>query len=100
MPAVARGDGVDSVRTNHKCDRFTNTDTCSSNVFVNGTGVVRLDDKTKPHKINRRSSCRTHQPSLTVASPNVFVNGKGVGRLRDNYEGEDIVTASPNVFAN
>jgi uncharacterized Zn-binding protein involved in type VI secretion len=99
MPGIARKDGKDTVKTNHKCDSTTVTDTGSPNVFANGTGVVRKNDRTKPHKWPR-SGCSNHTPILTTHSPNVFANGLPVGRKGDSYQGETLITGSNNVFVN
>jgi len=36
MPKIARGDGTETVNTNHGCDTTTTSNACSGNVFVNG----------------------------------------------------------------
>ena len=53
MPAaaVARNDGTDTIATNHGCDSTTVTDEGSSDVFVNGKGVVRAEDLCEVHLI-------------------------------------------------
>ena len=100
MPAVARKDGVDTIATGHGCDATTVTDEGSSDVFVNGTGVVREGDLTAVHQILVGIVCVPHTVPLTSFSSDVFVNGLRVGRLGDDYTGEVITSGSPNVFAN
>ena len=105
MPAVARGDGVDSVLSQtgsgKKC-RFpsnTSTDECSGNVFVNSIGVVRQGDRVRKHN---KTNCVPESPGLSSFSSTVFINGRGCGRLGDNYQGDGfnrITSGSSNVFA-
>ena len=99
MPEVARGNGTDSVDTNHGCDATTVTDQCSPNVFVNGIGVVRKDDLTKSHLVPGGDDCVSHAVPLTTYSSTVFVNGKNLGRKGDAYSGHTITSGSENVFA-
>lgn len=99
MPGIARGNGVDSVTTNHPCDGTTVTDTCSGDVFINGNGVVRDGDLTASHLILVGALCVPHTVPLTTFSNSVFVNGKGVGRVGDSYSGETITSGSTNCFA-
>lgn len=99
MPAVARGDGKDSVKTNHGCDGTTVTDQCSSDVFVNGVGVVRLGDNNRIHLRKVGDNCVPHTVALSKASGTVFANGKGIGRKGDKYGREEITSGSANVFA-
>ena len=103
MPAVARGDSVDDVTTNHACLGTTKTDGMSSDVIVNGTGVHRKDDATVTHVSGADSPiCTvTHAPVIATGSTSVFANGKGVGRVGDGYSGvsDVIATGSVSVFA-
>ena len=108
MPGIARKSGTDTVNTVHgatggsRCNiapTTTATSGGSSNVFVNGIGVVRDGDAVASH--NNGSACITHAPGLASFSSTVKVNGKGVGRLNDTYScGAKITSASGNVFAN
>ena len=100
MPAVARKDGVDTIATGHGCDATTVTDEGSSDVFLNGTGVVREGDLTAVHEILVGIVCVPHTVPLTSFSPDVFVNGLRVGREGDFYNGHELTSGSPNVFAN
>lgn len=100
---IARGDGVDSVfsltgsGTNCLSPMTTATDECSDNVFVNGTGVVRIDDQVANHPA---AGCGPDTSLLTTGSFSVFVNGKGVGREGDQYTADNTITSgSANVFA-
>ena len=109
MPAVARGDGTDSVRSAHGAGKGcpdpidTTTDQCSPNVFINGIGVVRKTDTVASHTA---LGCGSEAPGLTTHSPNVFANGLQFGRLGDDYKtggdgGSNIITSgSPDVYAN
>lgn len=100
MPAVARKDGTDSISTqqDHGCDIAPVTDEGSSDVFVNGKGVVRLGDLQHIHNIQAGNSCVPHVLALSSSSSTVFVNGKGAGRKGDVYGNETIATGSDNVF--
>ena len=104
MPGVARGSAVDSVAVPHGAGvncaspMTSSTDELSGDVFVNGTGVVRKDDKMTSHP---NVGCIAHAPKLTTHSPDVFANGKEIGDLGDEYGcGGVISSASIDVFAN
>ncbi len=106
MPAVARGNGTDSVSSATGSGRgcrsplTTATNACSGNVFVNSIGVVREGDAVTPHA---KSGCSPESPGLSTFSANVFINNKHCGRLGDNYAGDGsniISSGSPSVFAN
>ena len=104
MPGVARGDGIDSVAVPHgtglNCASpiVSATDDCSTNVFINGTGVVRKDDAMESHP---NVGCVAHAPGLSTHSSNVYANNKKIGDLGDTYGcGGVISSASTNVFAN
>jgi uncharacterized Zn-binding protein involved in type VI secretion len=99
MPEIARGDGTDSVSTNHGCDATTVTDECSGNVFVNNKGAVRQGDNTQTHLVQSGLICVPHRVPLTTYSGSVFVNGKGIGRKGDSYSGETITSGSSDCFA-
>lgn len=101
MPEVARKSGADSVSTKHGCQSVTTTDEGSSNVFVNGIGVVRRGDKNMSHTapIGPRGSCRPHTMALSSYSGTVFANGLNIGRRGDRYGIEEIISGSTNVFA-
>ena len=107
MPNAARGSASDTVKSatgsGYKCKSpvETTTNECSPNVFVNGVGSVRQDDKVTEHIITGCNDLES--PGLTAGSPNVFVNGKQMGRKGDDYVGDGsniIVTGSDNVFVN
>jgi len=114
MPLVARKDGVDIVDTVHvsvgdadpddgiACDaspQNIGTDEGSSDVFAEGVGVVRKDDKEESHTI---PGCSSHQTGLATYSPNVYANNKQIGRLNDTYDcGAQIITVNQStVYAN
>ena len=97
MPLVARKDAVDIVNTIHvsvgdadsedgiACDAAPQdiaTDEGSTDVFVEGVGVVRDGDNEQSHTI---PGCSSHQTGLATFSPNVYANGKAIGRLNDTY---------------
>lgn len=115
MPLIARKDGQDAVDTIHVstgdavpndgiiCDASPQTiatDEGSSDVFVEGYGVVRKDDKEESHTIP--PACATHQTGLGTYSPSVYANGKQIGRKGDTYKcTAKIITVNQNtVYAN
>lgn len=100
MPGIARKNGVDTIATGHGCDATTVTDTGSSDVFVNGIGVVRKNDLTAVHLIPSGPACVPHVVSLSSYSPDVFANGLNVGREQDSYNGHTLTSGSSTVFAN
>jgi uncharacterized Zn-binding protein involved in type VI secretion len=106
MPAVARKNSVDQVQSPHGtgvcCVSPTihSTDQGSSDVFVNGIGVVREDDTMIPHTYPG-PCCDIHVPPLKRFSSKVYVNGKRLARIGDVYilAGDHvIITGSSNVF--
>jgi len=100
MTAVARGDQVDSVDTNHSCQSTTTTDECSDDVFVNGIGIHRQGDNNTIHLVKSGNSCVPHQTPIIIGSITVFANSMGVARVGDYYTGgEDVASGSHNVFA-
>lgn len=103
MPAVARCDSTDDVFSQtgagYQCraPRLTKTGEGSPNVFINGFGVVRQDDKVAPHP---RAGCSTDESVLTTFSSTVRANGKWIGRIGDEYTSDNvIISGSTNVFA-
>lgn len=103
MAAVARGGGVDQVfsRTGggFQClyPFLTGTGTCSTTVFANGIGVVRLGDTVGPHPIPYCSGIDVSV--VSVASTTVFANGRGVARIGDEYTLDNIIiSGSHSVF--
>lgn len=104
MPAVARKDKKDSVKSPHgvgdncESEATYHTDEGSSNVFVNGKGVVRENDKMESHN---KPGCVPHTPTLKTFSSKVYVNGLRMGRNGDAYVldgSHKIITGSDNVF--
>lgn len=104
MPAVARKDGTDSVKSPHgsgdecKSETTYHTDAGSSDVYVNNIGVVREGDVMEGHP---KPGCVTHKPTLKKFSSKVYVNGKRLGRKDDVYvlDGDHpIISGSENVF--
>ena len=105
MPSAARGDGVDTVfsvtgsggsKPGCPSPLVTATDQCSGNVFINGSGAVRIGDSVAAHIAG---GCGIDTSGLTSSSGKVFVNGKGAGRIGDEYTGDNtIISGSTNVF--
>jgi uncharacterized Zn-binding protein involved in type VI secretion len=102
MPEAARGDGIDVVEsltgTGFLCGSplTTATDECSPDVFANGTGIVREDDKVAPHPA---AGCGPDESVLTTFSSTVYINGKRAGRKGDEYTPDNtITTGSPDIF--
>ena len=96
MPAVCRGDSVD-VDLVH-CS-VPLRDVCSTNVFVNGTGISRQGDNNTPHLLPG-IPCPTHVAPINTGSTTVFVNGRGCGRIGDIITGcTSVASGSSNVFA-
>jgi uncharacterized Zn-binding protein involved in type VI secretion len=100
MPAVSRGDSVDTVTTNHDCVDATTTDTMSGDVKVNGTGVHRQGDKTVSHPMGA-PTCPNHTSGITTGSTTVFANNKGIARVGDLYDdGEEVSVTRADDSAN
>ena len=103
MPAVARGNSVDSVDCNHPCLGTTTTSGMSGTVIVEGTGVHREDDATVTHLSGADSPIcvATHTPTVEEGSTTVFANGKGVARIGDGYSGvnDTVASGAPTVLA-
>lgn len=104
MPAVARGDGEDTVLSKTGSGRrcafplTTNTKDCSSDVFVENIGIVRKDDVVGIHK--KRGCTEDDTSPLTSFSSSVFANGLNVGRIGDEYTSDNVITSgSTTVFA-
>jgi uncharacterized Zn-binding protein involved in type VI secretion len=79
----------------------------SSNVFVEGVGVVREGDAMGSHPDGDpcTGSPINHAPTLSTFSGNVFVNGKAVGRVGDKFDSDGhfdhtIATGATTVSAN
>lgn len=101
MPGAARGAGRDRVQsvdgTGYKCrvPMSTRTLGCSTNVLINGIGVVRIGDSVAPHP---RSGCSLDTSRLSRSSRKVLINGRGAGRMGDSYGPNTIVSGSTNVI--
>lgn len=102
MPAVARGNGTDTVFSktgsgpNCSLPIVTATDECSSDVFVEGDGVVREDDQIQNHSA---AGCSPDTSVVTTFSSTVYINGKRVARIGDQYTGDNTITSgSSTVF--
>lgn len=77
MPACAK-DGDNCTGHGGFAPR-TNT-TSSPNVFVNGDGVIRVDDEWVSHS----SGGSNHTGKTGEGSTTVFANGRGVARIGDH----------------
>lgn len=68
----------------------------SSNVKVNGIGVLRVGDAFAPHC--KKSSC--HPGTVSAGSGTVKVNGQPAARIADMLDcGSAVAQGSPNVVA-
>lgn len=86
MPAIAKGSETVTASIPHPtCDAITYTEQCSTNVRVNGIGIVRAGDLVAIHTVKVGTVCTPHQTALTTFSSSVKVNGLGVGRVGDTY---------------
>lgn len=107
MPNVARKASVDTVdcvdgTPGTPCDGGSKsicdspsiqaTDAGSSDVFVEGIGVVRIGDPMIPHPAPV-CGCGPHAPPLTVASAYVYANGLRIGRIGDLYSGGHVISS-------
>lgn len=97
MPEAARGNGKDTVATNHGCTSETTTDKCSDNVIIDGVGIVRLGDTNASHIRPVGDSCIPHTVALSTSSLKVLVNDRGAGRKGDKYGNEEITTGYSKV---
>jgi len=66
----------------------------SSDVFVNGSGAVRIGDAVAGHGLPPHAS-----PTMAEGSSTVFVNGIGVCRAGDAATCGHTASGSSNVFA-
>jgi|688.fasta_scaffold339167_1 uncharacterized Zn-binding protein involved in type VI secretion len=99
MPRVARGKGKDTVSTGHLCTATTNTDKCSTNVFVNNIGVCRKGDAIKVHTHKVGDKCVNHTETIKAGSATVFVNNIPIARDTDKADAGTISSGSDNVYA-
>ena len=102
MPPIVTGDQQHTVfsktGSGHECKfpRMTSTNQCSSNVTVEGFGVVRQGDSVNPHP---KAGCSNDGSTLSTFSSKVFVNGKGVAMLGKLYTSDNTITSgSAKVF--
>jgi len=79
MPAVCRGNSVDS-DVIHCSGMFR--DGCSSDTFVNGTGISRQGDNNTTHDLPP-VPCLPHAASIIIGSTKLFINSLGCGRIGD-----------------
>ena len=97
MPAVCRGDSVDSDVIHCSTPKRNQR---SDNVKVNGTGISREDDNNTTHAKPVGDTCMDHAASIATGSTTVFINGKGCGRIGDAItDCTSVATGSENVFA-
>lgn len=107
MPNVARKASVDTVDcvdgspgtpcdggSKRICDSPSTqtTDLGSSDVFIEGIGVVRIGDLMIPHPAPV-CGCAPHAPPLTVASAYVYANGLRIGRIGDLYSDGHVISS-------
>lgn len=112
MPAIARKAAVDLVDSpdgtpgtpcdggaKKICDSPSTQATAagSSDVFIEGIGVVREGDAMLPHPAPV-CGCGTHAPTLSSFSSRVYANGKRIGRVGDDYAGHVISTGASTVI--
>lgn len=81
------------------------SDTCSSDVIIEGYGIVRKDDTMAPHcdGVPCTPACITHTPAIDTYSSTVFVNGREVAGLGNTYNknhpfNHTITTGASTVF--
>jgi uncharacterized Zn-binding protein involved in type VI secretion len=101
MPAIARLG--DSTTTGHGCDGVTTVvgpTGASARVYANGIPIECIGNPTAPHTIKVGDACVPHGAVINAGSSNVFVGSIGVGRIGDSTDGGNIITGSPDVFAN
>ena len=103
--AVEPGTGT-PIKWNFDTDTTQKSDAGSSNVFAEGTGVVRKDDAMKAHANGDLcvATATNHAPTVSTHSSTVFVNGKEIARIGDKYNSEsgrdhEIKSGATTVFA-
>jgi uncharacterized Zn-binding protein involved in type VI secretion len=94
------------IKFNFDTDTIQKSDAGSSDVFAEGTGVVRKDDAMKAHANGDLcvATATNHAPTVSTHSATVFVNGKEIARIGDKYNSESsqdhkITTGATTVFA-
>ena len=94
------------IKWNFDTDTTQKSDAGSSDVFAEGTGVVRKDDAMKAHANGDLcvATATNHAPTVSTHSSTVFVNGKEIARIGDKYNSESsqdhrITTGATTVFA-
>ena len=96
MPAVCRGDSVDSDVTHCSTPM---RDKRSDDVKVNGTGVSREGDNNTTHLLPG-VPCPDHAAPIAVGSSTVKANTKGFGRIGDAISGcTSVASGSLDTFA-
>jgi uncharacterized Zn-binding protein involved in type VI secretion len=111
MPEVARKSAVDLVASPDGnpgtpcdppkviCDVPSTQATAagSSDVFIEGIGVVRENDAMISHPAPV-CGCAPHAPVLTSFSSRVYANGLRIGRIGDDYSAHVIITGAATVI--
>ena len=94
------------IKWNFDTDTTQKSDAGSSDVFAEGTGVVRKDDAMKAHANGDLcvATATNHAPTVSTHSATVFVKGKEIARIGDKYNSESsqdhkITTGATTVFA-
>lgn len=101
MPAVARQ--FDNTSTGHGCDEVTQITGPTggpARVYANNIPVECLGNPTVVHNLPSGDGCDPHTAFINVGSPNVFVATIPIARLGDSTDSGNIISASPNVYAN
>lgn len=96
MPGIVR---INDSITPEPCYGSYTVNSGSSNVFVNGIGVSRLNDTSTVHCCPATGDC--HSTTIAQGSSTVFVNGLPVARINDVMaDTGTIAQGSSDVFAN
>ena len=96
MPGVTRKD-IDASTGHGGYPARPNTPNGSSDVIVNGHGVVRVGDAWPPH--TDPGPPNTHSGSQSGGSSTVFANGAAVARIGDSIScGDSVANGSTDVI--
>jgi uncharacterized Zn-binding protein involved in type VI secretion len=103
MPAVARGNGTDTVFSRTGAGKncgsalTTSTGTGTSTVFINSIPAVFQGN---PVALHPAGGCGPDLSTLSSFSSKVFASGGGLGRIGDQYGSDNtIISGSSTVFA-
>jgi len=99
MPAVVRIG--DTLTTGHGCVGTTTLAGANQgSVYVNGILAAVVGAPTVSHPFPPDPPCAPHVANLNAGSPNVFIEGIPVGRIGDSADAGNMISGSPDVFAN